>query len=179
MHLLMLLTCTLATFMAAYAAPTQDSNSDKSLTSRVPLPPNANRIEPLMSPSGLTRRDPRTRLGLPSGLLEGNSHSQYARLSERDAPELATRDSWLSCSYKWMGKAKFCGGSCNDIDVVEGTAPEQIIRLDHTLPCPTNTNSGAIRINNLKECRESEGGSCWTGTKVLCRYGCLGVVSSA
>ena len=171
--------------MAAYAAPTQESNSDKSLsglTSRAPLPRDADRIEPVILPSDLTRRDPRAHLELSSGLQEGNSHPQYARtdrLSERDAPELATRDSWLSCSYKWMGTAPFCAGSCSDVHVIEGTAPEQIVRLDHTLPCPTNTNSGAIRINNLKECQQSEGGSCWTGAKVLCRYGCLGVISSA
>jgi len=124
---------------------------------------------------------------------ERDSHLQYPR-TEGYSPQvdeqefsaltsrsdtLVPRDSWLSCSYRWMGTAPFCAGSCKDIHVGEGTAPEEIVRLDHTLPCPSNTNWGSIRINNLQECRRSEGGSCWTGKKVLCRYGCLGVISQA
>jgi len=149
MYLGIILTCTLAIFgMSTHAIPTQGTD--------------------------------------PAVYQEPDSHPQYPRtdayspqMSEREfsaltsrSDTLASRDFWRVCNYIWMGTAPFCAGSCKDIPGVEGSPVEEIVRLDHTLPCPTNTNSGAERIGNLQECRRSEGKRCWTGTKVFCRYGC-------
>lgn len=90
---------------------------------------------------------------------------------------LVARDSYMKCNYLWMGTGPFCNGQCSDVPGVYESAPEEIVRLDHTLPCPTNGNWGDYRINNKAACDASghERTSCWTGKKAFCRYNCVGV----
>jgi hypothetical protein len=156
MKIYLFLTSIIACVLSAYAAPTQGSTNPSATPAPTPGTPQK-----------------------PSSEIDLTELEAFSPLN--GSSSLVRRDeSYFVCSYKWMGTAPFCDGSCEDIPGVytpgvgEGRYTE-IVRLDHPIFCPTNVNWGNYRINNYPECAASAtGGTCWSGRKVFCRYDCVG-----